>query len=409
MQTSSKPREQIRRLARELLPYTQHFADQITEHVLHAVPGIALEATSKEVRLVQESNEQNCGTFLAALAFGVPPTAGEPPEATRLLVRETMTAGGSPRHILRGYQVGQEKLWQLWSEYVHTRVDSESLFEVLRLTSSHLFQFVDHMSQVLITEYEQAIGPDSMRPSTYASSLKDNREELVPALLSTEAVDSRLVEEQLSYSLADVHVALWAAPLKEAAPTRGELQRVVERSHARALVVAGPENTWWAWLAWPSAPSAEQLRELSTTSVTGVAIGMGEPQSGRHGFRTSHMQAHDAYATATLRAQPEAGISWYRDVEVASLLCIDPDRARQMATERLGPLAGDGEMQQRLRETLRTTLRHGNNRAKAAKELNVHHKTVTYRITQAEELLGRDLSRDTLDIEVAILIAETLG
>ncbi|WP_181784291.1 helix-turn-helix domain-containing protein, partial [Pseudonocardia pini] len=64
---------------------------------------------------------------------------------------------------------------------------------------------------------------------------------------------------------------------------------------------------------------------------------------------------------------------------------------------------------QRLRDTLRALLRHGHNRALAAKALTVHHKTVSYRVAQAEELLGRSLAADTLDLEVALVIDETLG
>jgi len=38
----------------------------------------------------------------------------------------------------------------------------------------------------------------------------------------------------------------------------------------------------------------------------------------------------------------------------------------------------------------------------------VHHETVSYRISQAEELLGRSLSKDTFDLETALLIDRTL-
>lgn len=90
-------------------------------------------------------------------------------------------------------------------------------------------------------------------------------------------------------------------------------------------------------------------------------------------------------------------------------MCGDPERARRMAVERLGPLATSGDVQERLRETVRAVLRHWHNRAQAAKELNIHHKTVGYLIAQAEKLLDRPLTHDTFDIEVALLVEETFG
>ena len=39
----------------------------------------------------------------------------------------------------------------------------------------------------------------------------------------------------------------------------------------------------------------------------------------------------------------------------------------------------------------------------------MHHKTVSYRFAQTEELLGRSLSEDCVGIEVALLIDEALN
>jgi DNA-binding PucR family transcriptional regulator len=38
----------------------------------------------------------------------------------------------------------------------------------------------------------------------------------------------------------------------------------------------------------------------------------------------------------------------------------------------------------------------------------VHHKTVAYRLNQAEELRDRSLSEDTFGLETALLIDQTL-
>ena len=51
---------------------------------------------------------------------------------------------------------------------------------------------------------------------------------------------------------------------------------------------------------------------------------------------------------------------------------------------------------------------HGHHRGLAATALNVHHKTVAYRLAQAETLLGRTLAHDTFDLEAALVVHATL-
>ena len=53
-------------------------------------------------------------------------------------------------------------------------------------------------------------------------------------------------------------------------------------------------------------------------------------------------------------------------------------------------------------------MRGANYRA-AARQLGVHHNTVVYRITQAEELLGHSVREGRVQLEVALDLALTLG
>ena len=46
---------------------------------------------------------------------------------------------------------------------------------------------------------------------------------------------------------------------------------------------------------------------------------------------------------------------------------------------------------------------------RVAKELFVHQNTVTYRVKRAEELLGRSVTEDPLELVCALVLAETLG
>ncbi|MBY4212579.1 helix-turn-helix domain-containing protein [Rhodococcus fascians] len=175
------------------------------------------------------------------------------------------------------------------------------------------------------------------------------------------------------------------------------------------MVVPGQSDSWWAWLSWPSTPAESVVNHLTELQIVDLYIGVGEPAAGHDGFRRSHSQAVTARKMAVLRRSELLSVVRYRDVEVAALLCNDPHRALAFSTDRLGSLALGGDANERLRATLRCLFDHGHNRAQTAQALHVHSKTVTYRITQAEELLGRSVNESTLDLEIALTIFDTLG
>lgn len=112
--------------------------------------------------------------------------------------------------------------------------------------------------------------------------------------------------------------------------------------------------------------------------------------------------------TALLGPVPAAGVVRYRDVRLASILCSDPTRARLLADELLGALGADTDHCARLRETLFAYLAHACNKTATAQALHVHHKTVTYRLAQVEDMLGVAVTTNPLEIGAALLIKRTL-
>ncbi|UAK35884.1 helix-turn-helix domain-containing protein [Nocardia asteroides] len=63
----------------------------------------------------------------------------------------------------------------------------------------------------------------------------------------------------------------------------------------------------------------------------------------------------------------------------------------------------------RLRETVQTYLDVRGSLTDAAARMHVHKNTVHYRIRRAEEVLGRPLTVNRLETEVALMISEQLG
>lgn len=402
MESPGSGADEVRRLARDLLPRSLAISSRVSERVLQAVPELALAGAPDAVALVQESTDQNIGAMLSTLAFGITPTTIEPPTGTQDLLDNLTAAGGNVTHLLRAYRVGHQLLWQLWSEHVYSEIRQPQLLPaVLRISSAHLFDFIDQVCNRIV---ENAPAPES---AASPRRLGD-RHEVIRRLLGSDPIDLSAATTSLAYDLTRQHVALLVAPLAEVADVRRELDKLLAAAGVPAFVIPSGEGSWWGWLGFPTAPTADQLAGVIAVRLTGVLAGMGEPGRGREGFRRSLAQAREAERVARLVQYPQPGVVRHRDIEIAAILCGDPERARALATVRLGDLARRDETGERLRATVRALLANGHNRGRAAAALHVHHKTVAYRLNQAEELLGRSLTGDTFELETALLIDQTL-
>lgn len=400
---SDRGGDEVRRLARELLPRAMSVSARITERVLQEVPEMAPAGAVNAVHLVQESTDQNIGAMLSTLAFGVTPTSIEPPAGTQDLVDNLTAAGGNVTHLLRSYRVGHQLLWQLWSEHVHAEIrDPADLPEVLRISSAHLFDFIDRACQRIVD--------NTPLPSASPAAVQrgGDRAEVVRRLLGSDPVDLAAATAALGYDLNHHHVALYVAPLHEASDPRRELDALIAAAGSRAFAVPSGDGSWWAWLGFPVTPDGDRLARIAAVPVAGVLAGMGEPGRGRDGFRRSLAQAREAERVGRLSREPLPRVVRHHDIEVAAMLCGDPERARMFAADHLGPLATRDETGMRLRATVRALLANGHNRGQAAEALHVHHKTVAYRINQVEELLGRPIAQDAYALETALLIDLTL-
>ena len=80
-------------------------------------------------------------------------------------------------------------------------------------------------------------------------------------------------------------------------------------------------------------------------------------------------------------------------------------RPARSCTRELRGLAADDDLTTRLTATLRTYLDEHSSRSRTAKRLGIHENTVSYRIKQAEEILGRSVDQRTLELRVALALA----
>jgi DNA-binding PucR family transcriptional regulator len=166
-----------------------------------------------------------------------------------------------------------------------------------------------------------------------------------------------------------------------------------------------------AWVTTNSAVPSPVLDELRfrTATAPGVRVAIGEPASGMKGFRDSHLQAVEAERIARLAGRREGSVTRFHDISLRSLTTANLEQAHSFVATELGSLGAADETTRRLAATVRTFLDENRNRGRTAKRLHVHENTVAYRLRQAEELLGRSLETRTLELRVALALADIVS
>lgn len=130
---------------------------------------------------------------------------------------------------------------------------------------------------------------------------------------------------------------------------------------------------------------------------------------GISGFRRTHIEASHAHRVASLLGDRASVVTCYRSVAVAALASADGEHAVAFVKRILGPLAANDTATDRIASTLAVYLEENRSPAKAAQRLTVHPNTVSYRVHQAEELLGRPIDANILDLSVALALLPAIG
>jgi DNA-binding PucR family transcriptional regulator len=264
-----------------------------------------------------------------------------------------------------------------------------------------MFAYVDRISDVLVEEY----GTERERIVRGAAQL---RAETVRAILAAAAIDEELAARRLGYELRRRHVALRVS-------TSTSEVRGLERAVTEAAAALGPGeplvlpsaaaavDVWWGSYDEPDTGALEDYQPPE-----GIRVAFGSPGEGVAGFRRSHGEAVQAAWLAAL-ARNGPAVTGYPRVELVSLLASDLPRARRFVAGRLGALAGQSEPAARLRETVLAFLVAGGSATRVANQLYVHQNTVAYRVKRAEELLGRRVTDDPVELTSALTLAAALG
>jgi hypothetical protein len=391
----------VEALAGELLPRTSELARGMADYLYAAIPELsAVEDEDLRAELLA-STEANVGQVLRLMADGATTDDVVLPHEALEFLRGNVRRGIPLAALLRSYRLGHAWLWERWSQALQERVeDSGELAAGQDQSSAFMFAYVDKLSDGLVEEF----GTERDRMMRGAAQL---RAEMVRAILAGEPIDDEVASRRLGYELRRHHVALRIAGA--GSEVRG-LERAVDEAAAtlgagKPLTIASGAARFDIWCGSYDPPDTEGLE--SYEPPPGVLVAYGRPAEGVAGFRSSHAEALQAARIASLAGG--TAVTSYAKIELVSLLAGDLPRARAFVAGQLGALASTAEPAQRLRETVLAFLASGGSATRVAKELYVHQNTVAYRVKRAEEMLGRKVTEDPIELTCALKLAAVLG
>ena len=245
----------------------------------------------------------------------------------------------------------------------------------------------------------------------FLTNEETRQSDMVSDLLSRAPNDIAQVEKALKYPLAERrHLAAvaWLEPgvASDQAALEEKLSGWLHRAGARYVLTVKQGTS--AVLGWGAA-AVDAGRDLPTDDLglPGARIAFGTWGTNLHGFRASHREAVAAQHVAALCPSLRSSAVAYPSVSLLSVLLSDLGSATDFAVAELGPLAGRDSRSCELRATVQAYLELRSPKAVAEKQF-VARGTVSYRLRQAQDLLGHDLLARATELGVAIMLVESL-
>jgi PucR-like helix-turn-helix protein len=169
------------------------------------------------------------------------------------------------------------------------------------------------------------------------------------------------------------------------------------------------ESSAWAWLPLGIRDTFDAAA-ASTAGLDGdIHVAFGDAAKGATGFRLTDQQAVAAQAVALGAGPPVAQVVAFSEVAPVAMMLGSAELLRAWVLKTLAGLATDDEHNARLRDTLLAFLQAGGSYKTTAERLMLHKNTVQYRIRRAEESLGRPVSENHHDVELALRASRWLG
>ncbi|NIH81130.1 PucR family transcriptional regulator [Amycolatopsis viridis] len=402
--------EAVARVAALLAERATELTEKVVQVYARELPNLVNDDESV-VSLLSASVYQNVDTALRIFQHGIDPRRVEAPAAATEYARRLAQRGTPVVDLIRAYYLGQTALLEYaLPEAVRLERDPAVVGGMMSHALTEAFAFIDRVTQQAVSAYQE----ERDRWLVNRSAVRAAR---VRTLIEGGATDTS--ETSLGYRLRGTHLAMivWQAPLPPAGHVLSALESVATElagglpSAGAPLFVPNDEMCAWVWFPLERAamPDEERVRKVLDKADPGVRFVLGDPGAGLDGFRRSHRQAQRVYNLAFAAGEHCDRFLTFRDVGAIALMASDIAAARGWVADTLNQLATDDEHHARLRETLRVFLSTGGSYTAAATQLTMHKNSVQYRVRKAEEMLGRPVAENRLDVELALRLCHRLG
>ena len=397
-------------MAAELAEHAHAMSTEVVETINKRLPDLMPDAESFEAN--RASAEASILGFAQILEQGADPASASLGPATLAYTREGVQRGIPLTTLIRSYRLGHAAVWERLGGLISRHAaDPDQRDVATAMCSQWLFAYVD--AALCLAEDFYGAEREQWARSTAAA-----RAETIAAILAGTPIDAGLASRRLGYELERQHTALiaWLQAHEEGQDAQAALETAIQDIRAkldgtRALVHPLGILSAAGWIATHQPVSTARLDDLrfDTGQAPGVRIAIGEPAEGITGFRQSHTEAMHARRVAELAARPAGAVTVYSRVALAAIATADLDQARTFVKRELHGLTATDDATGRLTATLRTYLEEHSSRSRTARRLGIHENTVSYRIKQAEELLGRSVDQRTLELRVALALANLVN
>lgn len=400
-------RTALRPAAERLIAEAGELSTTVVEGIARQLPDLLPTAEALEAN--RASTEASIRLFAAILAAGA-----DPAEATHLEQATIDYAQDGARHgialttLFRSYRLGHAATTRyLIGILPHHVLDPDDLTAAIELCSEWLFGYVD----VALCLVEDVYVEERDR---WLRSAAATRAETIQTLLSGRPIDQDQASRLLRHELHRNHLAavVWVDRSVEGRDTLALLDaaiRDISSAVGSEHVLAHSLGTL-SVAAWISTKHALPAALLDTVALSDrsfpARVALGEPGPGVAGFRTSYREALEAKRVAHVARRPDGSVTQYRQVALQALGSVDPVQCRAFVERELGALFSDDEAAQRIATTVRTYLEENRSRSRTGKKLNIHENTVSYRLRQAEELVGRTLDEGSVNLGAALALVE---
>ena len=381
----------------------------VYEVILREIP--ELRDDKSVLALLTSSVHSNIGTCLQIMQHQIDLNAVQAPAASLEYARRRAQRGTPLTALLRAYRLGHTRFSDWLLKQLAQQTNDAQMITAATLNMSKVVAgYVDQTSEEIVAAYTR-------ERENWLRNRSTARAARIRDLLSGERINASATEAVLGYRLRQYHVGVvcWANDTAAAADNITRLEHAISQVAGKAGCTGDPVflprdvSSAWAWLPLGIRDTFDTAAASTAGADSDIHFAFGDPAKGTTGFRLTHRQATAAQAVALAAGTNPPRAVTFGQVAPVAMMLGSPGLLRPWVLATLGGLAADDEHHARLRETLLVFLHTGGSYKTTAEHLTLHKNTVQYRIRKAGESLGRPVSDNRHDIELALRASHWLG